>query len=134
MCTSAYPFGDKRRDVILYDCTVGAVAEQLADVQRVAGSIRKEQLFMSAANCLTDCKDPKSRYLYTTFSLPVSSTICFLALVPSSSKGQATITRAPLWARSVAMWRPIPAVPPVTITVLPSSLLLDIHIAFVVFW
>ncbi|KAF9808535.1 hypothetical protein SFRURICE_010774, partial [Spodoptera frugiperda] len=45
MCTSAYPFGDKRRDVIYYEhnyvsnFVVGVVAGPLAAVQRVAGSI-----------------------------------------------------------------------------------------------
>ena len=59
--------------------------------------------------------------------LPLSLRTSVSAFFPFSWLLQARITRAFLFARSIAVSFPIPVFPPVMITVLPSSIALDRH-------
>ncbi|VVC89383.1 unnamed protein product [Leptidea sinapis] len=77
------------------------------------------ELNYNSANSRIDFKEDKSRSLKITLQFPVCLRISLSAVMPSSANGHAIITLAPRTAKSFAISKPSPAVPPVTIAVRP---------------
>uniref|UniRef100_A0A6B0UGV0 Uncharacterized protein n=1 Tax=Ixodes ricinus TaxID=34613 RepID=A0A6B0UGV0_IXORI len=79
---------------------------------------------MSRANLRTDLKDAKSKCLTTTL-WPVSARISRAASLAFFKFRHARMTRALRRASSMAVSLPMPALPPVMMTVLPSICCVD---------
>ena len=94
---------------------------------RISMSMWSSASSTSLLNPLIESPEAKSSLLKKTCSLPVILCISATASAPFAPSRQAIMTRPPLAASSIAVSLPMPVLPPVMTTVLPSILTLLGH-------